>query len=162
MRPTWSTSTNIMGIGKSLLCCNLIAIWILLTAIDRPAYAELGALRQQWPNIPILALTGTCTLEIRDSIADLLHFQRPLTHSFGKHKESLFDINHAHALQMQQKWVQCCSLLPCTGPTSRFMSSHLARKRKMLIKRSRQRLSSSLILPRMQPKVGSSSLGMLT
>lgn len=39
----------------------------------RPAYAKLGALRDSFPEVPILALTATATPEVRADVTRLLH-----------------------------------------------------------------------------------------
>lgn len=41
----------------------------------RPAYLALGNLRQEWPSVPILALTASATPEVVDDIAGKLHLK---------------------------------------------------------------------------------------
>ncbi len=53
----------------------------------RPEYRQLGALRQRFPGIPIMALTATATERVRHDIVSHLHLADPaiLVGSFNRH-----------------------------------------------------------------------------
>ncbi len=43
----------------------------------RPDYRRLGQLRQDWPDVPVIALTATATTKVRQDIVTHLHLDQP-------------------------------------------------------------------------------------
>ena len=41
----------------------------------RPPYLRIAAIREHFPNVPILALTASATLEVQEDICDKLNFK---------------------------------------------------------------------------------------
>lgn len=46
----------------------------------RPEYRQLGAVRQRFPHVPVLALTATATERVRQDILEQLHLHDPIVH----------------------------------------------------------------------------------
>src|SRR5678815_2289376 len=44
----------------------------------RPSYLRIAELRQELPNVPVLALTASATEEVQKDICDKLTFRRPV------------------------------------------------------------------------------------
>jgi len=55
----------------------------------RPEYLQLGNLRKYYPNVPIIALTATATLAVRNDIIKLLSLRDPQIHSYSFIKKNL-------------------------------------------------------------------------
>lgn len=53
----------------------------------RPEYRQLSHLRQQYPDVPVIALTATATERVRDDIIHQLQLKSPFVHigSFNRH-----------------------------------------------------------------------------
>jgi len=56
----------------------------------RPAYTQLGGLKQQFPNIPIMALTATADKTTQDDIVDQLHIPEANRHLASFNRPNLF------------------------------------------------------------------------
>ncbi|ESO97088.1 hypothetical protein LOTGIDRAFT_143542, partial [Lottia gigantea] len=56
----------------------------------RNAYRSLGQLKKQFPQIPIVALTATATLEVRKDICSSLHLKKPTVTCTGFDRPNLF------------------------------------------------------------------------
>ena len=55
----------------------------------RPEYLHLGNLRKHYPAVPIVALTATATLAVRNDIIKLLSLKEPKIHSYSFVKKNL-------------------------------------------------------------------------
>lgn len=56
----------------------------------RHAYRQLGVIRQIFPNTPILAVTATATVKVRNDISSVLHLKNPLMTCSGFDRPNLY------------------------------------------------------------------------
>lgn len=55
----------------------------------RPAYLDVGILRDHFPDVPILALTGTATEKVLEDISSILKLNHPITFRSGFERENI-------------------------------------------------------------------------
>ena len=73
----------------------------------RPDYRNLRQLRQDFPSVPVIALTATATEQVRQDIIDQLDLQRGKTFLSSFNRENL----RYSVLSKQKSWEQLTSLL---------------------------------------------------
>ncbi|PNW72372.1 hypothetical protein CHLRE_16g673393v5 [Chlamydomonas reinhardtii] len=85
----------------------------------RPAYLQLSAIKQEFPSVPVVALTASATPKVRDDIISVLRLKQPrlIKGSFNRpniayqvrHKELLGDGSDNAALEDLVKFIQARS-----------------------------------------------------
>lgn len=73
----------------------------------RPSYLKVGRLRQDFPETPIVALTGTATTEVLEDIAKVLQLEKYRIFRSGFERPNL----HTYVLEEDNKMAQCLDLL---------------------------------------------------
>ncbi len=83
----------------------------------RPQYLALASLRQEYPGVPVVAVTATATSAVITEISDILALKQPkvLIGSFNRpniqysvrHKELIGDRSDAAVMQVQTQPVPC-------------------------------------------------------
>ncbi|NKF23258.1 DNA helicase RecQ [Solimonas marina] len=73
----------------------------------RPEYRQLGALREQLPDVPMFAFTATATQRVRGDIAAQLHLREPAMHLASFNRPNLY---YAVRPKTQQTYTQLLAL----------------------------------------------------
>jgi len=69
----------------------------------RPTYARLGTLKSSLPGVPIMALTATATVTVREEIVRSLGLREPLVHVNSFYRENLH-FHCRHTVGKQSTW----------------------------------------------------------
>ncbi|PNH02336.1 Bloom syndrome, partial [Tetrabaena socialis] len=91
-----------------------------------PAYLELSSIKQDFPNVPVAALTASCTPKVADDIKTVLRLR-----SAVRHKELIGDGSDSAVLEdlirfMEERPGQCGIVYARLRATCDWLSSALA------------------------------------